>query len=310
MLESRRIFARIKAYVVYRMAASAILVLVLSMIAFVDGCAVDSLLIILLALFNDISMLPVAYDNADATSKPQLPHTMKLFLMSSYYGLFHTSLSLIFIFSISYSTSSLEQNVDLRMCNAETRGFVWMHLVLVSELAIFSVRAPSYFWSSMPSLWLIGSVLVTCIGCCFIAVYASSLSGLNLLWIWLFNIGSFVVVDIGKVHFRAMIGEAPGEIIESDELVEVTKKENDVEKFQAKQKRYHVHRESALDPADLEHCIKIGGRASIFDMRDSLHGSLRFNQPGARLQYLNANPDGVPRRRRQKAVSAPDLVFR
>jgi H+-transporting ATPase len=60
VLESRRIFARIKAYVVYRMAASAILVLVLSAIAFVDGCAVDSLLIILLALFNDISMLPVA----------------------------------------------------------------------------------------------------------------------------------------------------------------------------------------------------------------------------------------------------------
>ncbi|KAG7367336.1 plasma-membrane proton-efflux P-type ATPase [Nitzschia inconspicua] len=60
VLESRRIFARIKAYVVYRMAASVILVLVLSTIAFVDGCAVDSLLIILLALCNDISMLPVA----------------------------------------------------------------------------------------------------------------------------------------------------------------------------------------------------------------------------------------------------------
>ncbi|KAL3917900.1 MAG: hypothetical protein SGILL_004495 [Bacillariaceae sp.] len=310
VLESRRIFARIKSYVVYRMAASAILVLVLSMIAFVDGCAVDSLLIILLALFNDISMLPVAYDNADATSKPQLPHTMKLFLMSSYYGLFHTALSLIFIFSMSYSTSSLEQNINLRMCNEETRGFVWMHLVLVSELAIFSVRAPAYFWSSMPSLWLIGSVLVTCIGCCFIAVYASSLSGLNLLWIWLFNIGSFVIVDIGKVHFRAMIGEAPGEIIESDELVAVPKKENDVEKFQAKQQRYNVHRESALDPADLEHCVKIGGRTSIFDVRGSLQSSLRFNQPGARLQYLNTNPDGVPRRRRQKAVSAPELVFR
>jgi hypothetical protein len=202
----------------------------------------------------------------------------------------------------------LEQNIDLSLCDAETRGFVWMHLVLVSELAIFSVRAPSYFWSSMPSFWLLGSVLLTCIGCCFIAVYASSLSGLNLLWIWLFNIGSFVVVDIGKVHFRGMIDEAPGEIIESDELVEVPEKKSDVEKFQAKQKRYHVHRDSAMDPADLDHCL-IGNRTSIFDMRDSLTGSIRFSQPGARLQYINAHSDGMPRHPRQKAVSAPDLSF-
>jgi hypothetical protein len=45
------------------------------------------------------------------------------------------------------------QEIDLTLCNEETKGFVWMHLVLVSELAIFSVRAPSYFWSSIPSVW-------------------------------------------------------------------------------------------------------------------------------------------------------------
>lgn len=292
------------------MAASAILVLVLSIMVFVDGCAVDSLLIILLALFNDISMLPVAYDNADATSKPQLPNTTKLLLTSLYYGLLHTGLSLIFIFSISYSTSAMEQNIDLGLCNEETRGFVWMHLVLVTELAIFSVRAPSYFWSSMPSIWLLGSVLVTCVGCCFIAVYASSLSGLNLLWIWLFNIGSFVVVDIGKVQFRGMIGDAPGEIITSDELLSVPEKKTVVEQFQEKQKRYDVHRQSALDPSDFEHCVKIGKRTSIFELRNSLTEGIRYTQPGARLRYSMVGQDAVPRRRRAKTVSAPELHLR
>jgi magnesium-transporting ATPase (P-type) len=292
------------------MAASAILVLVLSAIAFVDGCAVDSLLIILLALFNDISMLPVAYDRADATSKPQLPNTMKLLFMSLYYGLLHTILSLIFIFSVSYSTSSWEQEIDLTLCNEETKGFVWMHLVLVSELAIFSVRAPSYFWSSMPSVWLVGSVFATCIGCCFIAVYASNLSGLNLLWIWLFNIGSFVIVDIGKVHFRGMIGDAPGEIIESDDLVSVVEKKTDMEKFQAKQQRYSVHREAARDPADLQHYVRVGKRGSMFDMPDSLTEGIRFKQPGARLQYMTSGQDGGTVRRRMKTVSSPELTFR
>lgn len=87
VLESRRIFARIKgelsnvglifargikiltinisflAYVIYRVAASMVLVLSLSIVIFVTGCSVDSLYIIILALLNDVSMIPVAYDN-------------------------------------------------------------------------------------------------------------------------------------------------------------------------------------------------------------------------------------------------------
>ena len=64
VLESRRIFARIKVYVIYRVAATLILVLTLSTTIFATGCAVDSLLVIILALLNDVSMIPVAYDRA------------------------------------------------------------------------------------------------------------------------------------------------------------------------------------------------------------------------------------------------------
>ncbi len=73
VLESRRIFTRIKLYVVYRVAASLILVLALSIVIFVKGCAVKSLYVIILALLNNISMISVAYDNASMTTKPQLP---------------------------------------------------------------------------------------------------------------------------------------------------------------------------------------------------------------------------------------------
>ena len=53
VLESRRIFARLKAYyVVYRIAESLVLVLALSTIIFASGCSVDSLLVIILALLN------------------------------------------------------------------------------------------------------------------------------------------------------------------------------------------------------------------------------------------------------------------
>lgn len=177
VLESRRIFARIKAYVVYRMAASAMLVLSLSLLAFTHGCAVDSLLVIILALINDISMIPVAYDNAKATSKPQLPHTMKLVLVSLYYGLVQTVMTLTLVYSLSASDGELEAGISLEICadrtqGEETRSFVWMQLVLVTELAIFSVRAPGFFWQSMPSIWLLISVLGTCAICSLVSVFA------------------------------------------------------------------------------------------------------------------------------------------
>jgi hypothetical protein len=109
-----------------------------------------------------------------------------------------------------------------------------MQLVLVTELAIFSVRAPTYFWrkSSMPNnnVWLLFSVLVTCIICSFIAVYYSELSIINLLWIWLYNIFTFILIDIGKVQFlNKLIGDTPDEIIQTDdEFVNVSSINNEV----------------------------------------------------------------------------------
>ena len=48
----------------------------------------------------------------------------------------------------------------------------------------------------------------------------------NLLWIWLFNIVSFIFIDIGKAQFRQLIGDEPGEVILSDELGNVINVKN------------------------------------------------------------------------------------
>jgi len=216
VLESRRIFARIKSYVVYRMAASLVLVLTLSTVAFsAYGCVMNSFWAILLALVNDVSLLPVAYDNASVTAKPQVACTGKIIWTSLYYGISQTVLSLIFIMTMNEPTnSSISEG-----CTEEIRGFVWMQLILVTELAIFSTRSPTYFWKSLPSAKLLISIITTCIACSIAVVLCSDLSMLNLVWIWLFNLSTFIVIDIGKVQFRKLIGEAPGRIIASNELV-------------------------------------------------------------------------------------------
>jgi hypothetical protein len=65
--------AQVKSYVVFRIAASITIVLVLCILIFVSACQVRGVLIVLLALLNDLSMLPIAYDNVSASRKPELP---------------------------------------------------------------------------------------------------------------------------------------------------------------------------------------------------------------------------------------------
>mmetsp|Transcript_67513 Transcript_67513/g.75633 ORF Transcript_67513/g.75633 Transcript_67513/m.75633 type:complete len:970 (+) Transcript_67513:119-3028(+) len=316
VLESRRIFARIKSYVVYRMAASSILVLVLSIICFAgQGCSVPSILIIILALLNDISMLPVAYDNADATAKPQLPNTTKLILVSLYYGIVQTIFALIFLLSIGEIANNPDEPItgaiDFERCAVGTPeggddfltgGFIWLYLVLATEFAIFSVRAPSFFFLSMPNIWLFLAVLLTCIGCSLYAYYGAKVTGWSILWIWLYNVAVFIIVDVGKIFFRRMIGDAPGEIIVNDDLIEV-KPKNEVEQHEEKKKRYRVHNESVLDAQDLErHQVAVGG---FFNVRN-YDGGIKFTQPGARMKNMSDNGHGSTGRRK-KTVSAPEL---
>lgn len=300
VLEARRIFARLKAYVVYRVAASIIVVLTLCIIIFATGCTVEALLIILLALFNDISMLPIAYDNASATSKPQLPKASKLVLMSLYYGVLQSAFSLVFIFSMNYSKHTLGLTST---CDTAAQSFIWLHLELVTELAIFSVRAPSYFFLSIPSPWLLSSVLGTCIMCCLIAVFARELPGADVGWIWLFNIATFIVVDAGKVCFLEAIDNAPGEIIVSDELVEVDESKTDFAKYKEKEGRYFVHRRATLEAEDLEHSIETVNAPRFFQLSsDSFtDGYLNRRQRELSLFGQSRSP---PTRRHSRSLSS------
>ena len=264
VLESRRIFARIKAYVVYRVAASIILVLTLSIVIFVTSCAVDSLMIIILALLNDVSMIPVAYDNAKATTKPQLPVAKTLVMQSLFYGLVQAGLSLMFIFTMAYNRDA-NNSLDLETCNGEARGFIWFHLVMVTELMIFSVRAPRFvLLSPPPSMFLVGSVLLTLVLGGLLAGFIRmwTVPGANIGWIILFNVGSFLLVDLVKILFRKMIGEDPGDVIDNDELL-TPKTRTETQKTVEKGERYRTHRASIVAESDRCHCVEVKSKSGL-----------------------------------------------
>merc|ERR1719263_84219 len=86
VVQSRMIFARLRAYVVYRMAATIQIVVVLSILIYGYDVVMNPLYVILLALLNDISMIPIAQDNAAPSASPEIPSMPQILLAAVVYG--------------------------------------------------------------------------------------------------------------------------------------------------------------------------------------------------------------------------------
>jgi ABC-type bacteriocin/lantibiotic exporter with double-glycine peptidase domain len=118
------------------------------------------------------------------------------------------------------------------------------------------VRAQSFFFLSRPSIYLVASVISTCIGASFIAVYASDLHWLSVAWIALFDLGMLVISDLLKIWVHGLIDDSPGDVITSDELLEVAPIEKtDIETHMKKKLRYVVYSESVLPVEDRQHPV-------------------------------------------------------
>eukprot|EP00986_Skeletonema_menzelii_P019197 scaffold27089_cov131-Skeletonema_menzelii.AAC.1 len=209
-------------------------------------------------------MIPVAYDNAKATTKPQLPVAKTLVLQSLFYGLVQAGLSLMFIFSMAHNRNPNDA-IDVDKCDGEARGFIWFHLVMVTELMIFSVRAPRFvLLSPPPSMYLVGSVFSTIIlgGLLAGLLQMWTVPGADIGWIILFNVAAFLVVDLAKILFRKMIGEEPGDVIASDELL-TPKTRTETQKTVQKGERYRTHRASIVRESDRCHCVEVKSKSGL-----------------------------------------------
>merc|ERR1719261_2086835 len=90
------IFARLRAYVLYRVAATIQIVVVLSVLIYAYNDPMKALYVILLALLNDVSMLPIANDNASPSALPEIPTMPAILLASSIYGFISSGQTMIF----------------------------------------------------------------------------------------------------------------------------------------------------------------------------------------------------------------------
>jgi H+-transporting ATPase len=221
VVESRRIFRKLKAYVTYRFAATIQIVVVLTLLIFISDCAVNSLYVILLALFNDLTMLPIAYDKQQASAVPEQPEVGKMLMLSLMLGMLESGASMLYAYGAKDSDLFVHsEDYDIDMCDKTLQAGVWLQMSIAAELLIFSARAPTYMWTSIsPSMPLTISVLSGCVLTTVLAGAFDYFGGLpiqDMAIIWLYNIVVIIVIDICKVEYLKLFGEDMAVLPEMD----------------------------------------------------------------------------------------------
>eukprot|EP01038_Epipyxis_sp_PR26KG_P007486 gene7486-10201_t len=205
VVESRRIFKKLKSYVTYRFAATIQIVLVLTILIFASNCPINSTFVIILALFNDITMLPIAYDNQNASSIPENPDVIKMLSVSAALGSLETVFSLLFAYGAG--PSKLFKGdftiVGQEGCSDPTQAAIWLQMFIAAEFLIFAARASKYIWISLPpSIPLFVSVMTGCLVVSFMAALSSffgSLAVVDIVLIWVYDFVCLFFLDCLKV---------------------------------------------------------------------------------------------------------------
>merc|ERR1712151_627862 len=210
---SRRIFKRLKSYVIYRIYITVQVVFFLAAIALCFDLRFRALYIILLALFHDLQIVTIAYDHQVAEAKPETPTVLGLILQSYAMGILMFVQTIMLIesghrFMSKVFIDSHARSVDPDMTGKEMDKYMETCLFLQisnsSAILILSARTKNFFFSTIPAWQLL---LSTAIGQVLINLWVwHPMGGLveklylqDVVAIWLYDIAWLLVLDIVKM---------------------------------------------------------------------------------------------------------------
>jgi len=191
--QSRITFERMKSYSIFRIAETIriILFMTLSIVVF-SFYPITALMIILLALLNDLPILAIAYDNTRVDRNPVRWNTQEMLTVSSVLGISGVVASFLLFFLLK-ETGFPEDMI---------RTMLFLKLIVAGHSTLYITRTSGWFWQRpFPSPLLFGATFSTEILGTLIAVYGLLITPIGwhyALWMWIYALGWFVVNDIVK----------------------------------------------------------------------------------------------------------------
>ncbi|RUM47098.1 MAG: plasma-membrane proton-efflux P-type ATPase [Hyperthermus sp.] len=196
---SRKIFGRMKGYVIYRITETIrILFFVAAAMLIYNFYPITPVMIILLALLNDLPILAIAYDNVKVSRKPMRWELPRILALSTAVGLTGVLSSFLALYiGINYFGMNPSSKLHL------LQTFIFLKLAVAGHLTIFVTRTEGPFWSIRPGNLLLATAVITKIIATIVAVGGFGLVAPidvgKALFIWLYALAWFIVNDRVKL---------------------------------------------------------------------------------------------------------------
>jgi H+-transporting ATPase len=193
--QARMTFERMKSYATFRIAETlrVILFMTISIIAF-NFYPVTAVMIIILALLNDIPIMAIAYDNAPVDEKPVRWKMREMLTIATILGLAGVTSSILFFYILE----------TLKFPLALVQPMMFVKLDVAGHSTIYLTRSgEGHFWKKpLPSLKLFIPAMATRITGTVIGVYGLFMAPIGwkyAAYIWLYATVWFIFNDFVKV---------------------------------------------------------------------------------------------------------------
>jgi len=198
ILESRKIFQRMNNYAIYRIAETIRILIFLTLaILIFNFFPVTAVMIVLLAMLNDIPIMMIAYDNTRLIEKSVRWDMRKVLTIAAVLGVAG-------VFSTFLLFWMGEEVLHLDRMNIQT--IIFLKLAVAGHMTIYLARTGGdHFWvRPFPATPLILAAELTQIMATLFAVYGIFMEPIGWgmgVFIWVYALLFFVLNDFIKVHF-------------------------------------------------------------------------------------------------------------
>lgn len=199
--EARMIFGRMKSYAIFRIAETLRVILFMTLaITIFNFYPVTAIMIIILALLNDIPIMAIAYDNAKVEEKPIRWNMREVLTIASVLGLAGVASSFLLFFILE----------ELQFSRDLIQAIIFLKLDVAGHSTIYVARTGRHhFWHRpFPSLKLFIPAFSTRILGTLVACYGLFMAPVGwkyTIYIWIYATAWFVCNDFLKVGVYRML---------------------------------------------------------------------------------------------------------
>lgn len=202
--EARRIFERILNYIVYRVAMTLDIMFVVVMATILFGfSALTPIMIIMLALLDDVPIMTIAYDNTYLPKKPIRWDMRRILVGASLMGLLSIvqTFGLLLIGMHWINSTSMQAWISLTQDQIQT--VLFLQLAAGGHLLLFVVRSRKAFfarpWPAPPLLIAIISTQAIAVALCGFGWFVEQIPWTVIGLVWVYMLIWLVILDATKL---------------------------------------------------------------------------------------------------------------